>query len=457
MKILPFYFLITFFLIKKTIYGQVTVVHDKKYIITKADLFGHLIKANIVSKSDTNENKVISTFNEDGFFKFVDTQFSIYHSFGFYGNHNDTITIESNGTIVELNSKNHFRNEKKDLPFIKSLDLSSRRESPQAVILDFENSFIRSKETYLNFLDYVRNHQYQFSKIYKEQLLVGNNLCRLQFLLSPYNRCSPDIRFTPNSKDSTIYFAEIERLFGCVREMDKKGIQFNAQWLNFIIENYINFKTRYFVGDPNLASKKLEFVLNDFKGWLLEAALTKLLLAEGVMNPFFTKNKKTFFQNIIDPYFRRLIEIEMLKLTNLSQSSLGLTKLNKLNSTDVTFNEFLKLNTGKLLYIDIWASWCAGCKVAIPKIVSFFNSKRIPIVFLSIDSSLGTWKKSTNNWPFPFQSSHYRLNPESELAAILTPPSIPRGLLVNTKGDVYGIFNGDINDSSLLQALKEIE
>jgi thiol-disulfide isomerase/thioredoxin len=69
---------------------------------------------------------------------------------------------------------------------------------------------------------------------------------------------------------------------------------------------------------------------------------------------------------------------------------------NDVNKFDDLINEF----EGKVIYVDIWATWCAPCVKSIPytkKVKEKYKNKNVEVVFLSIDGDKKSGKKFRKN------------------------------------------------------------
>lgn len=98
---------------------------------------------------------------------------------------------------------------------------------------------------------------------------------------------------------------------------------------------------------------------------------------------------------------------------------------------------------GKVLYIDVWATWCGPCCKEIPfleKLVERFkDNKNISFVSLSIDDTDDPWleklKKDKPAW------AQYRLNPEEarKFNDGLNIKGIPRFILLDADGRIINV------------------
>ncbi len=57
----------------------------------------------------------------------------------------------------------------------------------------------------------------------------------------------------------------------------------------------------------------------------------------------------------------------------------------------------LKESLGKVTLIDFWASWCAPCRTANPKVVALYNEfhgKGFNVISVSLDTDAAEWKEA---------------------------------------------------------------
>lgn len=100
---------------------------------------------------------------------------------------------------------------------------------------------------------------------------------------------------------------------------------------------------------------------------------------------------------------------------------------------------------GKVLYIDIWATWCAPCKAEIPNMLTlsehYANDANIQLVSISIDQDTERWKNALvkmtkrGNW----LQYHVQGALDSDFCKRYNVVGIPRFLLIDREGKVVSL------------------
>lgn len=95
--------------------------------------------------------------------------------------------------------------------------------------------------------------------------------------------------------------------------------------------------------------------------------------------------------------FALFIAFITFSCTNAQKSSFSKEALSEtLLATDngqVPFKDIIKKHQGKILVIEVWASWCGDCVKAMPKIKELqANNPDVDYVFISMDKTSDKWK-----------------------------------------------------------------
>jgi len=113
-----------------------------------------------------------------------------------------------------------------------------------------------------------------------------------------------------------------------------------------------------------------------------------------------TKNEellKAFLQDCKDEeycyYIQQRLKVEEIMKTSKDQVLQD-------DFTPISFAEMLSKYQGKIIYLDIWASWCHPCRAEIPfshKNEKNLSKEDIVFVYLSIDANVMQWKRAVEN------------------------------------------------------------
>jgi thiol-disulfide isomerase/thioredoxin len=145
---------------------------------------------------------------------------------------------------------------------------------------------------------------------------------------------------------------------------------------------------------------------------------------------------------------------EILSLTIPKEAKLF--KNDSMSGEDL-FDNILTENKGKVIFIDIWGTWCAPCKQEIPdaiRVHEIFKDKNVSFVYLCCRSKDEPWEKVIKQ--YQIGGNHYLLNAE-QYAFIenkFSISGIPHFLLINKYGDVA---NGDAPRPSNDKLLSDID
>jgi thiol-disulfide isomerase/thioredoxin len=95
---------------------------------------------------------------------------------------------------------------------------------------------------------------------------------------------------------------------------------------------------------------------------------------------------------------------------------------------------------GKVIYLDIWATWCMPCRAQFPKaeeLKIYFEGKDVAFVYVSTDTDKNKWKKFVNDKKLNGIHLFADNNFNTEYSKKYGIKGIPRFMLFDKWGNIY--------------------
>jgi thiol-disulfide isomerase/thioredoxin len=236
--------------------------------------------------------------------------------------------------------------------------------------------------------------------------------------------------------------------------ISKKDYSCISKFYHHVLYDYCRFLSHKSLGTNDEFKAVFETICENFNGEIKDIALT-IHMREGLkkgLSPAFFKRYKEQCRNYEYVFS---IETELIKLDEVNKKIIN-ELLIDFWGNEITWGDFLIKNIGKYVYIDFWASWCGGCKLLVPEFQKLKNEyKKIEFVYISIEATEETWKKSIKSWKIE-EYNHFFVKPNSKLIELFAQPSIPRFTLINPKGEIITTEAPHPNNPTVYQYLRDI-
>ncbi|WP_166437016.1 TlpA family protein disulfide reductase [Niastella caeni] len=108
-----------------------------------------------------------------------------------------------------------------------------------------------------------------------------------------------------------------------------------------------------------------------------------------------------------------------------------------LREKETVINKIARENKGKVIYIDIWATWCGPCIEQFPyskELQKHFEGKPVSFVYLCADSEKSNWQSSIKRYGLSGQHFFVDSDEISKLRARYNFSGYPRYMIINKEG-----------------------
>ncbi|MFP5436673.1 MAG: TlpA family protein disulfide reductase [Bacteroidia bacterium] len=135
-------------------------------------------------------------------------------------------------------------------------------------------------------------------------------------------------------------------------------------------------------------------------------------------------------------------------------------KMTSVDGKEIAFKDILAQYKGKVVVIDVWASWCPDCKKGMPKVHDL--QKQFPNVkylFLSYDRVDEKWKQGIESFNTKGGDNYHvgTSMKEGAFSKDIKLDWIPRYMVVDKKGKIALFRAIEADDEKLISTLKSIQ
>jgi len=135
-------------------------------------------------------------------------------------------------------------------------------------------------------------------------------------------------------------------------------------------------------------------------------------------------------------------------------------KMTSVDGKEIAFKDILAQYKGKVVVIDVWASWCPDCKKGMPKVHEL--QKQFPNVkylFLSYDRVDEKWKQGIESFNTKGGDNYHvgTSMKEGAFSKDIKLDWIPRYMVVDKKGKIALFRAIEADDEKLISTLKSIQ
>jgi thiol-disulfide isomerase/thioredoxin len=281
------------------------------------------------------------------------------------------------------------------------------------------------------------NKNYDFYKQVTSYEVMFNKLSKLFFIIDWFGYDNEKtIRFLKDNFDYQV-FNDIYRKEYLISNYYKSFM--SSEYLNYLLD--IDYKK-----DPKLRDREfyeLEKIIKDYKGLIKEYALnyriknritncqslTALEEQRKKLQPFIAANNAGFRKSLYR-YFNE--QENILDKIKPGMPAPAFT-LQSITGSRHSLSDY----KGKVVYIDVWASWCGPCRAETPKLKALYqkykNDDRVVFLSIAVSDRIDTWKKAVEddkaNWTQLYDEgttiqNSYRAN------------AIPKFILIDKQGNI---------------------
>lgn len=322
------------------------------------------------------------------------------------------------------------------------------------------NTFIDKTNSIDSIIDYFNNEDVEFDKFYND-LIHGVSLNKGEETLIKNNFIARN--FSKKQDFETTYFTfeeadsiNIDQKFGFTNSklftdsvLIKSG---SGDLMNFLSWNF-DFRLKHDLNFLTLGQKRYPLAVDSLisndktYGWRIKEYLYYHNISSSIYHFGVTNEVEILLKKLKENYPDSRYLRALNKLTE-KYDQLAVGKVAPDFTLETHEGGIAKLSDwkGKVVFVDVWATWCAPCLKKMPTILKYQEEfKDIQFVFLSIDNDKNRWNS--------FLSEHLEYSKsyiagKSNFESLYRISSIPRYILIDSNGTIINAFTP--NDETII-------
>lgn len=135
-------------------------------------------------------------------------------------------------------------------------------------------------------------------------------------------------------------------------------------------------------------------------------------------------------------------------------------KMKSVDGKEIAFKDILAAYKGKVVVIDVWASWCPDCKKGMPKVHALQQQfPDVQYLFLSYDRAEDKWKNGIESFNTKGGDNYHvgTSMKEGAFSADIKLDWIPRYMVVDKDGKIALFRAIEADDEKLISTLKSLQ
>ena len=140
-------------------------------------------------------------------------------------------------------------------------------------------------------------------------------------------------------------------------------------------------------------------------------------------------------------------------------SEIGLQEeLLTLDGKNITIKEALNQYNGKIVVLDLWATWCKDCLIGMPKLKELQDKNpEVEFVYFSMDKTTEAWKNGIEK--YEIKGNHYFIgnNWKNDFTSSIDLNWIPRYIILDQNGKIANYYAVNAEDPNVQATIDRLQ